>query len=73
MRRLARLGLALALVSGAIVVLRWGGRLGPRPEPTRAGGRFRIVQCPMHGIAYDTELETCPECAKAIGTPGGGG
>ena len=23
-----------------------------------------IVRCPIHGIAYDEELEDCPECAK---------
>lgn len=23
-----------------------------------------IVRCPIHGIAYDEELEGCPECAK---------
>src|SRR2546425_13192475 len=23
-----------------------------------------IVRCPIHGIAYDDELEQCPECAK---------
>jgi len=71
MRRLARLGLTLAVASGATFALWWGGGLRPRPEPTRAGGRFRIVQCAIHGIAYDSELETCPECAKAGGSRGG--
>jgi hypothetical protein len=23
-----------------------------------------IVRCPIHGIAYDTELEVCPDCAR---------
>ena len=23
-----------------------------------------VVRCPIHGIAYDTELEICPDCAK---------
>ena len=25
---------------------------------------LNIVRCPIHGIAYDDELEQCPECAK---------
>jgi hypothetical protein len=35
-----------------------------RREPA-AGRGPAIVQCPMHGIAYDPEKEACPECAKA--------
>jgi hypothetical protein len=35
-----------------------------RREPA-AGRGPAIVQCPMHGIAYDTDKEVCPECAKA--------
>jgi hypothetical protein len=27
-----------------------------------------IVRCPIHGIAYDEELEGCPECAKEPAT-----
>jgi hypothetical protein len=23
-----------------------------------------VVRCPIHGIAYDTELEVCPDCAR---------
>jgi hypothetical protein len=33
-------------------------------ERVRAGGRLDIVRCPVHGIAYDAELEECTECAK---------
>ena len=32
--------------------------------PTPPGG-VRIVQCPIHEVAYDEEREVCPECAKA--------
>jgi hypothetical protein len=66
----ARIGLALALVGGALAGLWWGGRRGPHPEPARAGG-LHIVQCPIHGIAYDLELEACPECAKSVAPPSG--
>jgi hypothetical protein len=31
------------------------------------------VRCPIHGIAYDTELEVCPECAKTQTVTGGAG
>jgi hypothetical protein len=30
----------------------------------RKGGTVPVVRCPIHGIAYDIELEICPECAK---------
>ena len=23
-----------------------------------------VVRCPIHGIAYDIELEVCPDCAR---------
>lgn len=29
-----------------------------------------IARCPIHGIAYDIELEECPDCARGRGTPG---
>ena len=41
------------------------------------GGRratpLPVVRCPIHGIAYDAELEVCPDCAKmdAVGGKGG--
>ncbi len=28
--------------------------------------------CPIHGIAYDAELEVCPDCAKVDGATGSG-
>jgi hypothetical protein len=39
------------------------GKPTSRREPA-AGRGPAIVQCPMHGIAYDAEKEACPECAK---------
>lgn len=68
MRRL----LLLAALTLAVAVLGWL-RAGRRrvPEPVRAGGRLDIARCPLHGIAYDRELEACPECAR-LSEPDGG-
>jgi hypothetical protein len=54
---LAMAGLGLGLL------LRGGRRAVPLP----------VVRCPIHGIAYDAELEVCPDCAKtdAAGRKGG--
>ena len=30
-----------------------------------------MVRCPIHGIAYDTELEICPDCARTSEAPKG--
>jgi len=68
MSRLARLAPALTFASGVTLVLWWRRWLGQRPEPTHAGGLFRIVRCGIHGFAYDSELEACPECARGRGT-----
>jgi hypothetical protein len=70
--RRARLGVLLAVIAGALVAL-WGGRRRPRPMPARPGVRARIARCPIHGIAFDSELEACPDCAKAVGAPGARG
>jgi len=49
-----------------------GGAVHPVTEPDPAasakGFEVRIVRCVIHGIAYDSEREACPECAK--GPPG---
>jgi hypothetical protein len=33
-------------------------------HPAAKGSEVRIVRCTAHGIAYDSEREVCPECAK---------
>jgi hypothetical protein len=38
----------------------------PDPAEPVKGSEMRVVRCPIHGIAYDTERETCPECAKGV-------
>ena len=32
------------------------------------GSEVRMVRCTAHGIAYDSEREVCPECAKGPAT-----
>ena len=36
----------------------------PAPDQPTKGSEVRMVRCMAHGIAYDTERELCPECAK---------
>jgi len=36
----------------------------PKPAQQAKGSEVRMVRCPGHGIAYDSEREQCPECAK---------
>ena len=40
----------------------------PRDDPHAGqpakGSEVRVVRCKTHGIAYDSEREVCPECAK---------
>ena len=54
--------LAMAGLGVGLVLL--GGR-----RPTS----LPVARCPIHGIAYDDELEMCPDCAKtdAAGDKGG--
>jgi hypothetical protein len=41
---------------------------GPDSEVPVKVHEVRMIRCPAHGIAYDSEREVCPECAK--GAPG---
>ena len=52
-----RVAAAVVLAMGGLGLglLLLGGRATPLP----------VVRCPIHGIAYDAELEVCPDCAKA--------
>jgi hypothetical protein len=36
----------------------------PDPAVPVKGSEVRIVRCVLHGIAYDSEREVCPGCAK---------
>ena len=55
---------ALAMAGLGVGLLLLGGR---RATP------LPVARCPIHGIAYDAELEICPDCAKtdAAGRNGG--
>ncbi len=40
----------------------------------RSGARAAappVVRCPIHGIAYDANLEICPDCARTREAPRG--
>ena len=54
--QVGRLVTAAVLATAGAALLFGLFRRRPAPVP--------VVRCPIHGIAYDTELEICPECAK---------
>jgi hypothetical protein len=61
-----RIAAVVALAVGAVglgLLLRGGRRSDPLP----------VARCPIHGIAYDAELEVCPDCAKTDAAGGKGG
>ena len=37
---------------------------GPGPQQPAKGSEVRVMRCPIHGVAYDSEREACPEYAK---------
>jgi hypothetical protein len=41
-----------------------GPEAASRPGHPAKGSEVRIARCTAHGIAYDSEREVCPECAK---------
>ena len=47
--------------------------LGVRLARVRRAAPIPVSRCPIHGIAFDAELEVCPDCAKtdAAGRKGG--
>ncbi len=51
---------AVLATAAAGLAIAWARRRRPAPVP--------VVRCPIHGIAYDAELELCPECAKTPAT-----
>jgi hypothetical protein len=61
-----RVAAAVVLAMGGLGLglLLLGGR---RPAP------LPVARCPIHGIAYDAELEICPDCAKTDAAGGKGG
>jgi len=51
---------AVLATTAAGLAVAWARRRRPAPVP--------VVRCPIHGIAYDAELELCPECSKTPAT-----
>ena len=56
--------MVLAMAGLGLGLLRLGGR---RATP------LPVARCPIHGIAFDAELEVCPDCAKTDAAGGKGG
>ena len=54
---------AILAAAGLGLSLRWLAGRRPAVVP--------VVRCPIHGIAYDTELEICPDCARTSEAPKG--
>lgn len=54
---------------------RWSRRLGVIAlavviasrlfQGARRPGGPAVTRCPIHGVAYDVNIEMCPECAKS--------
>jgi hypothetical protein len=55
----------VARVAAAAVLATAGLGLGLLWLSGRRPAAAPIVRCPIHGIAYDTELEVCPDCARS--------
>jgi hypothetical protein len=55
----------VARVAAAAVLATAGLGLGLLWLSGRRPAAIPVVRCPIHGIAYDTELEVCPDCARS--------
>jgi hypothetical protein len=51
-------------VAAAAVLAVAGLGLGLLWLSGRRSAAVPVVRCPIHGIAYDTDLEVCPDCAR---------
>jgi hypothetical protein len=60
-------GAPASRVAAAAIVAVAAVGLGLRWRSGRRAPAVPVVRCPIHGIAYDTELEICPDCARAPG------
>jgi hypothetical protein len=60
-------------IATAVVLAMGGLGLGLLLLGGRRSAPISVARCPIHGIAYDPELEACPDCAKtdAAGERGG--
>jgi hypothetical protein len=58
------LGVVVSVAIGWLLLHVWGR------GPTRPSvPNLAIVNCPLHGIAYDADREVCPSCAKGPSRP----
>jgi hypothetical protein len=64
---------ASARVAAAVVLAMGGLGLGLLLLGGRRATPLPVARCPIHGIAYDAELEVCPGCAKTDAAGGNGG
>ena len=60
-------------VAAAVVLAMAGLGLGLLMLGGRRSAPIPMARCPVHGIAYDAELEVCPDCAKTDAAGGKGG
>ena len=60
-------------VAASVVLAMAGLGLGLLLLGGRRSTPLPVARCPIHGIAYDAELEVCPDCAKTDAAGGRGG
>ncbi len=60
-------------IAAAVALAMGGLGLGLLLLGSRRADPLPVARCPIHGIAYDAELEVCPECAKTDAAGGKGG
>jgi hypothetical protein len=58
-------------VVAAAVLAAGGVGLGLLWRSGDRGAAPPVVRCPIHGIAYDADLEICPDCARTREAPRG--
>jgi hypothetical protein len=60
-------------IAAAVVLAMGSLGLGLLLLGRRRSTPIPVARCPIHGIAYDAELEICPDCAKTDAAGGKGG
>jgi hypothetical protein len=60
-------------VAASVVLAMAGLGLGLLLLGGRRSTPLPVARCPIHGIAFDAELEVCPDCAKTDAAGGKGG
>lgn len=60
-------------IAAAVVLAMGGLGLGLLLLGSRRATPIPVARCPIHGVAYDAELEVCPDCVKTDAAGGKGG